>query len=269
MTTPPNDIRSSEMNPSDGDIRRLLDLLADRATQGLAVADAAELQSLLQKYPQYAAEMHATAAITAMALGQTARSSMPAALRAKLAEQGRRELAASTPATYAIQPRTAKSGGAWLPWAIAAVCALAAVAGWWPRTVAPISLATQYTQLASKPGAVTVKWAPTQDPAAKGMSGEIVWDPSSKSGFVRIRGLAKNDAASNQYQLWIFDKARGDKSPLGAGLFDVASEGEVIVALNASLPVTQAAMFGLTLENAGGSVVPTLEHLVAVAKPTP
>lgn len=112
-------------------------------------------------------------------------------------------------------------------------------------------------------------WSATKDPAAKGATGEVLWNAEEQKGTMRFRGLAKNDATKAQYQLWIFDKGREDKYPVDGGVFDIDSEtGDVIVAIKARLPVDKAALFAVTVERPGGVVVSKRERIVVTAKPS-
>lgn len=122
--------------------------------------------------------------------------------------------------------------------------------------------------LASKTTA-KMEWSATKDPAAKGATGEVLWNAEEQKGTMRFRGLAKNDATKSQYQLWIFDKGREDKYPVDGGVFDIDSDtGDVIVAIKARLPVDKATLFAVTVERPGGVVVSKRERIVVTAKPT-
>lgn len=113
-----------------------------------------------------------------------------------------------------------------------------------------------------------MEWSATKDPAAKGATGEVLWNAEEQKGTMRFRGLAKNDATRSQYQLWIFDKGRDDKYPVDGGVFDVdADTGDVIVAIKARLPVDKATLFAVTVEKPGGVVVSKRERIVVTAKP--
>ncbi|MEM7756475.1 MAG: hypothetical protein AAF297_12690 [Planctomycetota bacterium] len=82
---------------------------------------------------------------------------------------------------------------------------------------------------------------------------------------MRITGLTSNDPDEWVYQLWIFDKTRdaGDLSqrPVDGGVFnfDAAMRdpdtGDVLVPINAKLPVGEAFLFAVTVEKPGGVVV--------------
>ena len=163
-----------------------------------------------------------------------------------------------------------------LAWFAVAASVLLALVGWWPRLMnetgqvaqAP-SVQEQREQLAAKPSAVRRDWTATSEPAAQGATGDVVWDPETQQGYIRFSGLAVNDTRKQQYQLWIFDASRGDKYPVDGGVFDIPaanSNGEVIVPIQARLPVRDAAMFAVTLERAGGVVVSEREHIVLLAK---
>lgn len=160
-------------------------------------------------------------------------------------------------------------------WFAMAASLVLAIIGWWPRftgdsqQVAEVpSVQEQRQQLAAKPSVVRRNWTATSEPAARGAKGDVVWDPETQQGYVRFSGLAVNDPRKQQYQLWIFDAARGDKYPVDGGVFDIPpnAQGEVVVPIQARLPVRDAAMFAVTLERAGGVVVSEREHIVVLAK---
>ena len=115
--------------------------------------------------------------------------------------------------------------------------------------------------------ATVVKGAlgPTKDPAAKGVSGDFVWDPVSQKGFLHFTGLASNDPAVSQYQIWIFDGERDKRYPVDGGVFDVpANADEVVIPINAALNVSKLAAFAVTVEKPGGVVVSARAHVVVL-----
>jgi anti-sigma-K factor RskA len=63
-----------------------------------------------------------------------------------------------------------------------------------------------------------------------------------------------NDPGEAQYQLWIIDPER-DTHPVDGGVFNVSSSGEVIIPVQARLPVDRPTTFAITLEKPGGVVV--------------
>jgi hypothetical protein len=138
-----------------------------------------------------------------------------------------------------------------------------------PVDTAPPPPAKLREQLLAEVGTTRVAWSSTKDPAAKGASGDVVWNAAEQRGYMLFRGLAKNDPSAWQYQLWIFDKARDDKYPVDGGVFDVdASTGDVVVPIRAKLPVAEAALFAVTVEKPGGVVVSKRERIVVTAKPS-
>ena len=75
-----------------------------------------------------------------------------------------------------------------------------------------------------------------------------------------------NDKTKETYQLWIFDKTQDAKTPIDGGTFDVNSDGEVVIPINAKLKAQEPAMFAITMEKAGGVVVSDRKKIAALAK---
>jgi hypothetical protein len=121
--------------------------------------------------------------------------------------------------------------------------------------------------LASAKDTKTLAWTTTPDPAGKGASGDVVWSASKQEGYMRFVGLAANDPAKTQYQLWIFDKNRDDKYPVDGGVFDVGPNGEVVVKIASKLHVDEPVLFAVTIEAPGGVVVSKRERIVVTAAP--
>lgn len=116
--------------------------------------------------------------------------------------------------------------------------------------------------------ALQLDWTATEDPYAGSVSGDVVWSNERQRGFMRFRDLAQNDPAELQYQLWIFDAARPESPPIDGGLFDVPAGEEVIVPIDAQIPVGSPKLFAVTVEKPGGVVVSAQEHIIVVADPT-
>jgi anti-sigma-K factor RskA len=241
---------------------RLEELLAQRATEGLSAADAAELAQLLARHPNVDAQAYerAAAAIHVAELGR--HEPMPAHVRDAVlarAPRGVSRLAAARPVT---PPRRA---GAW-PWLAAAAALVVAILGWWPHQQGPPAVGAERAALVAA-GARPIDWKATEDPAATGAKGDVVWDPRTQRGFMRIVGLAANEPTRLQYQLWIFDRLRDQRYPVDGGVFDIpAGGGEVIVPIRARLPVGDATLFAITVEAAGGVVVSSRERIVLLAQ---
>ena len=134
-----------------------------------------------------------------------------------------------------------------------------------PKT--PTAAEARAELLATAKDATTLPWTPTNDPNATGASGDVVWSASQQKGFMRFTGLTPNDLKTIQYQLWIFDKDRDQAFPVDGGVFDVGSNGEVIVPISAKLRVDQPVLFAVTIEKPGGVVVSKRERIVVTAAP--
>lgn len=115
---------------------------------------------------------------------------------------------------------------------------------------------------------VTIPWTATEDPAAAaGVTGDVVWSDARNEGYMRIAGLAPNDAAVEQYQLWVFDADRDDRYPVDGGVFDIpASAPEVIIPITTKVRVAEATLFAVTVEQPGGVVVSSRERLPILAQ---
>lgn len=121
--------------------------------------------------------------------------------------------------------------------------------------------------LQGRAGTQVVPWTPTEDPAGAGADGAVVWNGEAQAGVMRFSGLEPNDPAEWQYQLWIFDAARDDRFPVDGGVFDVGPDGDALVPIRASLPVSQPVLFAITVERPGGVVVSSRERIALVAQP--
>jgi hypothetical protein len=145
------------------------------------------------------------------------------------------------------------------------------------RSPAPALVALRGELLAQDPQAVTVAWTKASDDPAvvagpadldtAGGLGDVVWSAARQEGFMRFRGLAANDPAVAQYQLWIFDAERNDAYPVDGGVFDVPPDaaGDVVVRIDPRLPVGRATAFAVTVERPGGVVVSGRERLPLLA----
>lgn len=172
----------------------------------------------------------------------------------------------------------------WIGWLAAAACLALAVTGWWPGrrqaaaiartgialpavTAPPPSEAEQRAVLLASGGdVVRVEWSATKDAAAKGAKGDVVWSNGTQKGYMRFSGLAANDPAVSQYQLWIFDAEKDKRFPVDGGVFDVGPNGEVVVPIAAKIRVGKPVLFAVTVEKPGGVVVSRRERIVVIAK---
>jgi hypothetical protein len=160
------------------------------------------------------------------------------------------------------------------PWIATAIAVSLAIVGWWPRLAEFGTSASdaggleqwrtrrERAELLQLPGVEHWAWGS----AAGRDAGDVVWDPRSQRGYLRLQGYVPNDPARSQYQVWIFDAGRDDRYPVSGGVFDVP-EGvdELVVPISASVPVERAAAFAVTVERPGGTVVSDRAKLVAFA----
>lgn len=274
---------------------RLHELLADRALVGLDRKEERELIELFALFPELDVEEYdRVAAACALAAIQNQVEQMPMGLADKLLAQHSGETPASVKTTMGIpqgpahtivmpdrpvrpadviplQPKTTKRASnvfaltGWLAAAAILVLSIGAFT-WKMRAPKTIGLDAQYAALVGNPGTTKASFAGTEDPSGKGATGEVIWNATEQKGFMRFKGLAKNDPKAVQYQLWIFDKDRDDKYPVDGGVFDVSGE-DVIVPIKAQLAVSKPVLWAVTAEKPGGVVVSKRERIVIAAKP--
>jgi hypothetical protein len=286
----------SEPGPQSNLDEATVDLLIKQVTEGLSpeeqraldVLDSAVASANLREFERAAAAISLAASAHAEPL--------PAALAQRLARQADEHFAAITdpargtdPAaprnTTAMppRPRAAARSGAY-GWLAAAACLVLAVFAWnrspplapvvtppaavippMAKPAAPLTAAQERAALLAKSDSLKITLGATKDPAAAGVSGDVVWDPATQRGFVRFVGLAPNDPAVRQYQLWIFDGGRDKRFPVDGGVFDIpVNATEVVIPIHAALPVLSAKAFAVTVERPGGVVVSGREHVVAL-----
>lgn len=159
-----------------------------------------------------------------------------------------------------------------LAWIAAAAAIVAAIAGWWPRAGEELTTQVAVQQLeATAEEVTTVALSGTEDATvASEFAGEVIWSQSEQRGYMKLAGLAANDPAAEQYQLWIIDAERGEY-PVDAGVFDVPNDanGESTVPFIAKLAVYQPAAFAITVERPGGVVVSSQNRVAAIGKVPP
>lgn len=256
------------------------ELLAQRATEGLAEDARLELEALLAQHPEMDDDGFDLAAAAIHQALAGVDEQLPADLRERLIATGIEVVAESPPDEVAnvVEFPTAPPATPRLAWWAAAACLALAVVGWWPRLTpepspvpvaepAPPTVADLRQELLSEPDVRTIEWAATEDQAASGAAGDVVWSPTRQRGYMRIRNLKANDSTVVQYQLWIFDRARDERYPVDGGVFDMPKDtGDVIVPIDAKVFVNDPYLFAITVEQPGGVVVSDRERIVLVAQ---
>jgi hypothetical protein len=296
----------SDTRPQGQPDEAMVDLLIKQVTEGLSPAEQraldvldTEVASALQR------ELERAAAAVTLA-GSARQPPLPPALADRLAQQAAEHFAATskvadlgaarTAAAMAevsprLSQRTQGRAGAYAGWLAAAACLVLAIVGWQrtpppapvavvtpPPPVAPVAPAEkpvptpaeERAKLLAKSDSLKITLGATKEPAAAGMTGDVVWDPATQRGFLHFAGLAANDPAVHQYQIWIFDAGRDKRYPVDGGVFDVpANVTEVVIPIRAALMVLKPAAFAVTVEKPGGVVVSGREHVVALGAANP
>jgi hypothetical protein len=200
---------------------------------------------------------------------------MPAELRARVLAQAPAQRASAPSGTAPTRGpatvRRARGPGAlaWSGWIVAAAAAVLAFLGW-TRELEPASpadvIGALRAQVDTASDRIVLPWKPTEDPDGRNVSGELHWSTALQKGYMVFHGLPRNDPSAKQYQLWIFDKPRGDAHPVDGGVFDVAAADEAVIPIEARIRVFDPALFAVTAEPPGGVVVSGREHIVSLAQ---
>ncbi|MDZ7630813.1 MAG: anti-sigma factor [Gemmatimonadaceae bacterium] len=272
---------------NDMDDERLGELLMQRATGALSAPEADALTQALARMPAgEVARWEAAAAELVAAFAETDPASLeplPPQLAERIVSTGQAvvrsqprgdsPIAVRSPMQEALPPRRSLAL-AWGGWFAAAAALLLWFAP--PRSTASVTVrppvASTVAQL--RDSLITLdsatrrlEWTTTGDSAAIGATGDVVWSDRAQRGVMRIAGLKANDRARWQYQVWIFDTTRDQKYPVDGGVFDIpAGQTEVLVPIDARVPVGDAVMFAVTVEPAGGVVVSTRERIALLAQ---
>ncbi|MFT5433374.1 MAG: hypothetical protein ACI9OJ_004080 [Myxococcota bacterium] len=256
-------------------------LLAGKAMGALEPDESTRLEELLAQLPDVDAEEfdRLVGEVTA-ALATSSPNTMPPELLERIARKGQEMVAQSDPGrprvldglqSNAATPPTTRGGSGWVTWsgwAVAAVMSALWLGGMGQAEAPPEpTLAELRAELIEASGdAVEVAWSATEDPAATGATGDVVWSNTSQSGMMRFVGLEANDPSQLRYQLWIFDSARDERFPIDGGLFDVQPGAtEVLVPVDARLLVNQPTLFAVTVERSDGVVVSDRGRIVVIA----
>lgn len=256
------------------DAERLDDLLADRAVFGLDVAETTELDRLLTLAgraddPGYD--------LAAAAVLPSVEEALPKLLRDRVLDDAAdfESKPQATPALVETKP-AAREWPVYTLLAVAAGVLLSIYLGELRPGSTPV--ADRLELIAEADDVVQVAWAPQEDASLSELDGErtalygdVVWSDAKQSGYMRFRGLRPNDPTVEQYQLWVFDEARSAEHPVDGGVFDIAAaaaseDGEVIVPIDAKLPITKATLFAITVERPGGVVVSDRSRLPLLAQ---
>lgn len=247
-------------------LSRLEELTADRALFGLSIEEAEELQLLCPEDDWTADSSNAmTAALLHEALlGDAHLQEMPASLKDSIAQSARFQVRPAADTPPAREPRSSEN---WMQPIGAAAAILLAIIGIFAFVnSAKPEVGTELLSAAFEKSTQDVtksNWKTVLDGFAD-VSGYVSWSGNKQDGFMHLKGLPQNDPSQSQYQLWIVD---GDRTgaPVDGGVFDVDSNGEVVIPIESKLRVSNAKAFVITKERPGGVVVSKGPHLVIAA----
>lgn len=274
---------------------RLIELLADQTLSVLSAEEATELSQLKKQFPLRKNDFSFELTAAAINLADLDLSDeLPAHMRTRILavadsyfasrEAAPQANAFPTAAAATRNVETAPRFSFWqsLGWAFAAVAGVALALNVWTtrfQTSPEIAKTPEVIQtpkseltaaqkrdelIAAAQDAVQLSL--TNPKNEKEVVGDMVWSNEKQKGYARFRGLPANDAAKESYQLWIVDETQDAKTPISGGVFNVSSNGEVIVPVNVQLEVKKPKVIAVTREKAGGVVVSKQENVVAIAK---
>lgn len=256
------------------DLDRLEELLAARATDGLEPEEWTELETLLDAFPDEDPEQWDLAAAWLHTAYLEAEASpaepLPAGLGQRIVAQGRlavrtrggstathehsSRLADPPPTPRTTAPSSAAppvTGLGWLGYAAAAAAGVVLTLLFLAEP-APVPLERAFARFAGEhPDAVEGEFGGLSGTGLDGVTGTVIWSDEAQMGYMKLVGMPVNDATQEQFQLWIVDEEQ--KHPVDGGVFDVAVEGgEVIIPIDAKLPVDDPTTFVITTEKPGG-----------------
>lgn len=270
---------------SDEEREKMLDLLCDKYVYGLSEEDERELENLGYD-PKDAESIEKTVAALGL-IDLDAEAPMPVSLQTKLMRDADGFFGAASTEEDTVPQRqivldsgSGRSWFSWMGWAVAAAASvLLAVSLFVPREPQIVKIPTtptpeerltpeQQRQRLMESGGqlVRAEWTPAKMPDIA-VSGDVVWSPEKQTGYMRLRGLPRNDTSKESYQLWIVDDSQ-DK-PIDGGVFDVTADGEVIIPIDAKLKAMNPKLFAITIEKPGGVVVSPMTKFAAQAPVKP
>jgi anti-sigma-K factor RskA len=183
---------------------------------------------------------------------------MPASVQARLISRIN-GATSSAIASQVVEPKTSFRLG----WVAMAAAILLAGLAWWPRLASTWKTAPTHEVVDRMPGTVRWAWTDWDNPEIGGVTGEVVWNEKSQSGYVKFRSLPRNDPKSERYQLWIIDE-RGMEQRISGAIFD-STGSEVIVPIDPAISVNKAAAFAVTIERPEGVWVSDMKRRVTIA----
>jgi len=256
----------------------MLDLLCKKAEYGLSEQEERQLTELQRAAGtgDLSESFELAAAMIGMADLDTTEE-MPEHLRSRIAADAERYFNHNS---TVAEPAPRSSIFNWLGWAVAAAaCVALALNVYYTRPRFPVAQTVTPTPTPAQklsPSQMRQALMVSARDLARGTfgagevkelnpTGDVVWSDTEQKGYVRITGLPKNDPGKETYQLWIVAENQDPKTPVDGGTFDINSDGEIIIPIDAKVKVQNPQVFAITIEKPGGVVVSKNKH-AAVAK---
>lgn len=277
------------MNENTEEVR--IDLLIKQAVYGLTEAEQKQLDDLEIHDRQTSDETFAQTAAAIALVGVDQKEDMPRVLRSKILAdayevfdaraQPKTEVSVSgSESVVYAPPAVRRPFWDWLGWAVAAAaCVVLAINIWFTRSrpepqvgfttptpekrLGPEQMREQLIASAPDLMRVSVGAGNMRDMQP---SGDVVWSNAKQTGYLRLTGLPKNDPGKQTYQLWIVAENQDPKTPVDGGMFDVNSDGEVVIPIDPKVKALNPKAFAVTIEKPGGVVVSTQEKVAALGK---
>ena len=265
----------------------MLDLLCKKAVYGLDANEEKQLAELERQSGAAGESQSFELTAAAISIAHLEMSEpMPANLQSRIVAEANRyfdERSASDepPVPSAVEQTKRGSIFDWLGWAVAAAaCVALALNVYYTRQAptivqAPTATPTPLEKLTpaqerqrlieTAPDLARATWGPGKMADVK-PSGDVVWSDSKQAGYMRLSGLPKNDPSKETYQLWIIAENQDPKTPVDGGTFDINSDGEVIIPIDAKVKALNPQVFAITIERPGGVPVSKQEKVPALAK---
>jgi anti-sigma-K factor RskA len=258
------------MSEGQNDCERLQELLPAYSVGALSEEEAREVELLLTRCPDAAADARAYARI-ARAMHAVAPTQMPpAALRDQIMKEAALASAfmAQSRAPTALPP-SKRSGPAPAPPAkrratvwIAAVGAAAALllltnVYWIAQVDSMRRDADAREALLAQIAAPDARYVDLMSPDGARAYARVAWMPGGGAAVLRGEGLPPLPP-DRTYQLWLIG---ADGVPVSAGVFQSDADGDALLIFEPSAPLNEIAAIGISTEPAGGSPAPTTDPM--------
>ncbi|MCS6874689.1 MAG: anti-sigma factor [Acidobacteriota bacterium] len=242
---------------------KIKELISGKVLGSLEEEELKELEEITKNLPELAEEIEsfelAAAAINLTSLNEL--EPLPVHLKEKIIEEAEVHFEKSP---KALNTEKKIPIFAWLGWVFAglAIIGLAVNIYFTHFLKQESNNLLEREKILSMPDTIKLQWKDPKNPDQ--IIGDLAWNNAEQKGFVRFFSLPTNDPNKETYQLWIVDE--GQKYPIDAGLFNVNTQGEIILPIDVRLKVEKPKMFVVTAEKPGGVVVSELKKVVAIAK---